>query len=129
MRAALEEARDEIAAWRAYDAQPLNPDRLMAWTRALGVTPLTAVVAMTLNDAGDRPVSRARLFEITRAAPGAYVDAEGSDKLMDVYVFRLRRLLEAAGLTAGIVNIRGFGWTLMPEVRAFLRSRTGEAAA
>jgi DNA-binding response OmpR family regulator len=62
-----------------------------------------------LSEQGGRPVPAEMLM--TYVWGGTKV-SEGSRKILDVYIFQLRRKLDRLGLTGAISTVRGFGYTL-----------------
>ena len=62
-----------------------------------------------LSEQGGRPVPAEMLM--TYVWGGTKV-SEGSRKILDVYIFQLRRKLNRLGLNGAISTVRGFGYTL-----------------
>jgi hypothetical protein len=145
LRTALEEARDEIRAWRAYEAGDIDDqahtERLSRWLQAFpgrGYGPVNVLLA--LIDANGRIVTRAKLIEATRSSPFAKVEnAEDlSFGAVSVRIFHLRNILrdlsKAGKLSprfgtrkAGIRNHHGLGYSIAPEDIAALKAQAREA--
>ena len=64
-----------------------------------------------LSTQGGRPVSAETLM--TYVWGDTHV-GEGSRKILDVYIFQLRKKLKALGLCGAISTVRGFGYSLTP---------------
>jgi len=64
-----------------------------------------------LTEQGGRPVPAELLMSYVW---GDTKISDGSRKILDVYIFQLRKKLKRLGLTGAIATVRGFGYTLGP---------------
>lgn len=86
---------------------------------------MTEKQKIILNALVDRPiVSRRAIFTILY---GDRPDGGPDDKIIDVYLFHIRKRMEALGFT--IINEWGRGWRLPDEARVYLKSLDAEARA
>ena len=127
LRAELAEAREQLAAWEAYDAQPFDAGRLARWMTAFKATGHVAAVLMMLADARDGIVSRDQIVRMTRLLPGASAE-EPSRTLPNVLIYQAKAVLERCAIVGAIASYRGLGWNLPPQWRHQVLAMVGETA-
>lgn len=142
LAAQLAEAREEIAAWRANEADDARDDaaleRRERWRRAFGREGVGAVlILMCLCDARGAMVRHERLFQATRNGFGA-PDIEPSLKIVGVQMCKARSVLRAlshegrlprrfAAIDGGVHTHWGHGYSIAAEDARTLRQLAGEA--
>lgn len=119
--------RDEVAAWRAYDAGDLGAgraaEREKRWATGLGLYPVAARLVLTLADTPDRA------FSYDRLGPTEELRARTSPQdCVAVYVYWARRSIRRLGLEPGIENVRGYGYLMTRSAAARLKAAMGDVS-
>ena len=132
LRRQVTELREELAEWRRQGvsrarrgsraADPSDdPDFIVACRRKLDLTGQTARTLAALLDASPRVVTRAHLLTAMRPAGGE----DTHDKIVDVYVSKLRRGLMASGLGRCVETHWALGYSLAAADAARIRESLG----
>jgi len=125
LRARVAALEDELAEWarrdRADEAQAEQVQRTASAQWLLGMTRLEAVTLLQLLDRSPRLVTRASLV----AGRPLWAKEDAEDKIVEVYLSKVRTKLRRAGITEAITTCWGSGWFLTEAGARQVRERLG----
>lgn len=131
LKAEVAELREEVAAWKAWEATEARAEgavgRLGRWSLRFRLTASQALILIALVDNCGRPLSRDTLLNVVQSGPGRDRAREIRYNLIDVLVYRLRKILDRDGLGDAIQTMRHVGYLVPVLAATALRSRVGEA--
>lgn len=133
LRAEVAELREEVAAWRCFDADPvshLDRPRADSIKKRLGVRPGEAVVLVKLMQSSPLPCTTQALLEATSAMPG--LRKHPDDRIMKnvtVRIFVLRSAFARLGLSNPIETIWGVGYAVPSSALHAIETLLEKAAA
>lgn len=127
LRRLSQELAEELSLWRAY-GRPKAPKQNDLWGCELGFPPAEALLLAELVEAAPEAVGREQLMMATSPT---WLDAanEPEPKIIDVYLCRIRKRLDAMGYPGAIRTHWGFGYSMTSKAAAKLRPQQTENAA
>lgn len=129
LRAELAAAHDEIAAWRAHEADAArlagSLDRLGRWQARFGLTASEALILLALVDRDGAPMTRDALIAVLEQRPGSDHGRDIHSNVVQAFVCRLRQKLAREALGRAVRTVYGIGYAVDAPAAATLRERVG----
>lgn|GEM_PF-6729348 len=122
------ELADELQAWRDHDRREaeavLASQQLLDWRTAFGLTSQATRLLLALVEL------EGRLLSITRGVSlmGTRGD-EVHNKIVSVYICKIRKALRERGIEGAVVTHWGQGWSIAPGMVEVLKARVERRAA
>ena len=131
LAAELAAAREQLAAWEAYEAEPTATSeqlsRMGRWQARFGLTASEALILIALVDRKGAPMTPDALLRQTRLRPGVDHGREVQSNVVQQLVSRCRRALSDHRLGKAIRTVKHVGYAIDAEFGATLKSRAAEA--
>lgn len=122
LAAELAQMKDELAEWRRQSSEEstvvVQGEVRDRWSRTLRLAPLLSQAVILLVEREGRAVG----YEaIARATCRRYGDLAAPPTSAKVTVHKVRRAMEAVGVSDGIETVWGVGYRMRPDAAAALR--------
>lgn len=129
LQADLAAARDELAAWRAHEADATrlagSLERLGRWQARFGLTASEALILLALIDRDGAPMTRDALIAVLEQRPGSDHGRDIQSNVVQAFVCRLRQKLAREALGRAVRTVYGIGYAVDAPSAATLRERVG----